>query len=192
MQELLEKIIYDLLNCSKLSYKYLGMQLANEFTKKRVNFDKRDKKVDDIKDRLFRILLENIDNGASITIQNNIVLINTLVKRIQKSSGWRMDKDGTFHYRDSKYAYTITRNSGGYYVHPRKNGELGRVEADFFNRFSPELKIIHTALAENESLFENIVCFNNGKVSDLLLVHIIDFINNKEQIKEVKRIYEKK
>ena len=81
MQDLLEKIIYELLNCNKLGYKYVGMQLASEFTKKRVNFDKRDRKVDDIKDRLFKILLENIDRQAAITLQNNITLIKCLAQK---------------------------------------------------------------------------------------------------------------
>lgn len=192
MQDLLERIIYELLNCNKLGYKYVGMQLASEFTKKRVNFDKRDQKVDDIKDRLFKILLENIDRQAAITLQNNITLIKCLAEKIKKNSGWRMNQNGTFSYKDKKYSYTVSRNKDGYFVHPRKNGELGKVEADFYNRYASELYIIHSSLSENEKIYENIVCFNNGAVSDSLLTYIIEYINNKEQIKDVRRIYEKK
>jgi len=191
MQQLLEEIIFELLNCDKLKYKYIGMQLAHEFTKRSINHDKRDLKIDSIKERLYKILLENVDNNTAAKIQNNNVLIKALSSRISKSSTWHMDSKGNFVSKDNKYTYTVFKNEEGYYAHPRKNYELGKVEADFVTKFQPELRIIHSALTENENLLNNIVCFSNGLVSDKLLSLIVEFMNHKEEIKEVRKIYKK-
>ena len=189
MQQLLENIIFELLNSERLKDKYIGMQLAHEFTKKSINEDKRKEKIKEIKKKLYAILLDSIEDNIATTIKNNNAIIKSLTMKIKRNSGWSIGKNGTFYKRQNNITYSLLRNKEGYFVHPRMVYEITKIEEDFYKTYQSELQVIHSALLENDNILNNIDCFIKKDRRPNLIHYIIEFLNNEEKVLEVKKLY---
>lgn len=189
MQQLLENIIFELLNSEKFKDKRIGYELIREFKKKKINEEKRDLKVETIKKKLYNLLLDSLEDETKQTIRNNNTIIESLVTKIKKASGWNIGKNGTFYKRRNKITCTLERNEEGYFVHPRMVYDIMKIEEEFFTTYQAELQVIHSALLENDNIFNNIDCFIKKDRRPNLVHYIIEFLNNEEQVKQVKKLY---
>ncbi len=189
MQQLLEDIIYELINSNKIKYKLLGMKIYIEFNKKTINDKKRKQIIESLKKQFLLIITENIDEKVATQIKNNNTIIRLVKKQIQSESNWIMDKNGNFSKKEDNFFLTITRKKDGYHLHPRKNLELGIREVEFYNEHQEQLQAIHKAIQQNESFLENTECFITNNDYKRLIQLLVQFIHNKEEIKEVKKLY---
>lgn len=141
MQTLIEELIFKLINNNKLSYKVVGMELANEFTKEVKDPKKRLKKLDNIENKLFKIFLSNISEDDALTIvvyQNKIFAI---ADDIYYKSGFTMNRDYSFTKGDVE----IIRTENGYEVKP-DTVKTQMIGEDFINRYEKELKRINEVI----------------------------------------------
>ncbi len=180
MIELLERIITELSNSHKIKHKLLAARINKELEK--ASEDTYSQLFEQLKPKFQEIIYDGIEEKTSEYLKNSNFVVNYANNHFKNSYGLFLDKDGSV-YNEENNLVAYPENDD--YIILVVDQEMNSHELESIKSILSE---VYRTIKKCEEIANNIECYTKKGVNPTLIKLLIDFMNNKPEIKSVRKL----